>query len=296
MTDHQVSPRDGGVIEPAHQSVFSGLVEIDHNIPAENNVKFQAEPDRVHQVEGLEDHIIFDLRRNGELGSALDGGKVPGAPVSGDGIRQFIDALFGSGEGLLRDIGSQYAGIPLGRLCTEKFFDIDGDIIRLLAAGASGAPDRHNAVALVAADQLWQDRLGKEVEVFRLPHEEGIVSGQAVEDRLHIRRVFLLQQRFDKRGEIVVPLLHHQRRQTAGDELTLLGQVNAILLMNKGSQLSKIIIADRSQRHNGFIPFILISLKKAFILNRAGDLGTEGLKAGGNLREINRAGGGRSPE
>ena len=36
------------------------VIKIDHHIAAENHVKFQPEPDGVHQVKGAEDHVVPD--------------------------------------------------------------------------------------------------------------------------------------------------------------------------------------------------------------------------------------------
>ena len=95
MAEHEIAPRDGGVIEPAHQSVFGGLVKIDQHIPAEDHVELQPEFDGVHQVEGLEDHVVFDLRSHGVLAGPLDGDEVALAPVRGDGVRPPGDAPLG---------------------------------------------------------------------------------------------------------------------------------------------------------------------------------------------------------
>jgi len=57
MADEQISTRDGGVIKPFYKSLLGWLVEIDHYIPAEDNIKLQFKPYRFHEVKPPEDHI-----------------------------------------------------------------------------------------------------------------------------------------------------------------------------------------------------------------------------------------------
>lgn len=57
MADEQISPRDGGVIKPFYESLLGWLVEIDHYIPAEDNIELQFKPYRFHEIKPPEDHI-----------------------------------------------------------------------------------------------------------------------------------------------------------------------------------------------------------------------------------------------
>ena len=242
MADHQIAAGDGGVVEPAHQGVLGGLVEIDHHVPAEDHVKFQAELDGVHEVEGLEDDVVADLRGYHELAGALHRGEVALAPVGGHGVGQLVDPLLRAGQCLLGDVGGQDAGVPLAGLGPQKFLDIDGEVVGLLPAGAAGAPDGHDLVPLVAAHQLRQDGLDEEVEVLRLPHEEGVVGGQAVEYRLHVGGVAVLQQGGDKGGVAGVSLLADEGGETAGHQLPLLCQGDAVFLVDELCQTLKIVV------------------------------------------------------
>ena len=67
VADHEIPSGNQGVIEPPHQRVLCGLVEIDHHVPAENHVELQAEPDGVHQIEGLKDDVVPNDGRHHEL-------------------------------------------------------------------------------------------------------------------------------------------------------------------------------------------------------------------------------------
>ena len=51
--------RTHGFPEPAHQSIPGGLVKIDHHIPAENHIKFNAEMDGVHQKMCIRDRCTY---------------------------------------------------------------------------------------------------------------------------------------------------------------------------------------------------------------------------------------------
>ena len=61
-----------------------------------------------------------------------------------------------------------------------------------------------------AFHQVREDGLLKKFKMLLLPHEEGVVGGQAVEDQLHIRRVLLPEQIRHEGPEIVVALLGQQ--------------------------------------------------------------------------------------
>ena len=142
VADHKVAAGRQGVVEAPHQCVLGGLVEIDHHVPAEDYIEFQAELNGVHQIEGLENHIVPD---NGGHHVLLPAGhrlEVLLFPRRRDGVRQLVDPPLGGGQGLLGDVRGQDAGVPLVRLTAQEFLDIDGDVVGLLAAGAARAPDR----------------------------------------------------------------------------------------------------------------------------------------------------------
>ena len=250
MADHEIPSGNQGVIEPPHQRVLRGLVEIDHHVPAENHVELQAEPDGVHQIEGLKDDVVPNDGRHHELLAAGHRTEVLLPPDGGQGVRQVVNAPLGGSQGLLGDVGGQDPGVPLAGLSPQKFLDVDGDVVGLLAAGAPRAPDGQHLVLLVALDKVRQDDVLKEVEVLLLPHEEGVVGGQPVQHQLQVRRVLLAQQLGDEGTEVRVPLLGEQGGQTAGDQLPLLAQVDAVLGVDEFDKLVKIFVANIGQRHD----------------------------------------------
>ena len=62
MPDKEITVGHGHVIKAADQSLFGGLVKIDHDISAEDQVEWPAKLDRIHQIEGPKDHIVSNLR------------------------------------------------------------------------------------------------------------------------------------------------------------------------------------------------------------------------------------------
>ena len=167
MTDQQVAAGDRGFMEAVDQRVLGGLVEVDHYVPAEDHVEFPPEADGVHQVEGLENDIVPQDGGDGVTIPRIVGKILP-LPFRGDGIRQLIGPALGLGQHVLGDIRGQDTGVPILGLGAEKLLDIDGDIVRLLSAGAAGAPNGQYLVALVPADQVGQDGLLEELEVVGL--------------------------------------------------------------------------------------------------------------------------------
>ena len=82
MPDKEVAVWQGHVIKAANKGLFGGLIEIDHDISAEDQVKGSAELDRIHQVEGSEDHVVPDLRGDRE-GTVRLFGKILALPGGG---------------------------------------------------------------------------------------------------------------------------------------------------------------------------------------------------------------------
>ena len=160
-------------------------------------------------------------------------GKILPLPFRGDGIRQLIGPALGLGQHVLGDIRGQDTGVPILGLGAEKLLDIDGDIVRLLSAGAAGAPNGQYLVALVPADQVGQDGLLEELEVVGFPHEERVVGGQLVQHQLHILGVPVLEQLIHEGAEIRIAAGLHGGGQAAGDQLLLLGQVDPIVALNE---------------------------------------------------------------
>ena len=63
MADQKISSRDHRVIKALDKPCLCRLVKIDHDIPAEDHVKFQSELNRIHKVKCTEDHILFERGR-----------------------------------------------------------------------------------------------------------------------------------------------------------------------------------------------------------------------------------------
>ena len=80
----------------------------------------------------------------------------------------------------------------------------------------------------MAADQLRDDIPAEIIQVLLLPHEEGIVGGQLVENQGDLVVLLLVQKVVDKLREGFVPQLFQRRGKPAGDELLFLAQVNAV--------------------------------------------------------------------
>ena len=65
MSDEQVSAGNRSIVKTAYKSILGGLIKIYHYIAAENQVEFSLESNGIHQVEGPENYILLDGRRNG---------------------------------------------------------------------------------------------------------------------------------------------------------------------------------------------------------------------------------------
>lgn len=64
MPDQKITAVIGRVEKSFDKRFLRLLVKIDHHISAEDNVEFQAELDRIHQVKCPEDDIVPQLLRN----------------------------------------------------------------------------------------------------------------------------------------------------------------------------------------------------------------------------------------
>ena len=76
MSNQKISAVIGRIKKSFHKRFLCLLVKIDHNISAENNVKFQTELDRVHQIKGTEDDVISEI-----LGYMVRSGRLSGAEI-----------------------------------------------------------------------------------------------------------------------------------------------------------------------------------------------------------------------
>ena len=60
MADEQIGPWVHGIVKAPDKGISGGLIKIDHDIAAENDIEFETEADRLHQIEGTEYHVVPD--------------------------------------------------------------------------------------------------------------------------------------------------------------------------------------------------------------------------------------------
>lgn len=60
VADEQIGPWVHGIVKAPDKGISGGLIKIDHDIAAENDIEFETEADRLHQIEGTEYHVVPD--------------------------------------------------------------------------------------------------------------------------------------------------------------------------------------------------------------------------------------------
>ena len=89
-------------------------------------------------------------------------------------------------------------------------------------------------------DQVRQDAVDKIVEGLNLPHKVGIVGGKPREQLVDVVARALGEKKVHILGEVLVAQVLHRAGKPAGDQLLFLGQVNAVLALDKAHQPDKI--------------------------------------------------------
>ena len=244
MADEEMALRNSRIIETLYKRILCILVEIDHHVPAEDQVELAFELDLVHQVEGLEDHVLFDRRGHG-VPAAACGDEIllfPGGRESGYALVA-VGSRDRGVQDFLGDVRGQDPGIPLGGLSPEKLLQIHGDRVGLLAGGAACAPDGQALIPGVLFLQIRQDHIPEILKMGFLTEEVGVVGGQLVQhggDHLFITAG---KDLIHIGGKIPVALGGQRIGKAADDQLLFLAQVDPVIFFDIGIKTVKVLIS-----------------------------------------------------
>lgn len=189
MADEQIGPWVHGIVKAPDKGISGGLIKIDHDIAAENDIEFETEADRLHQIEGTEYHVVPD-----GLGDTVEPPcplplEISLEPGVGHVSGWLVDAGHGLGQGLLRDVSGQHPGIPLGGPGAKKFLKTDGKRVGLFSAGAASAPDGEHLVPLMLCGELGEDLILKIGEVILFTEKKRVIGSELVQHQLQVRRI-----------------------------------------------------------------------------------------------------------
>src|SRR5579884_289419 len=212
MADEEEAARAEQLPEAADELLLRGLVEVDHDVAAEDHVERSFHRPRLHQVEPGEPdqgpNVVVDAVEPGR-------GWLNASEVSvhqrrgetGQGIL-LVGRLAGPGEHGGGDIGSEDLDVQTIEV-RERFAEHERNGVGLFAGGAAGAPD----AAPAAGTELGNDVLAKEVEVPGFAEKARLVGGQHVDhgDQLAAARVT------PDVGDVVVVVGKAERTQPLGE-------------------------------------------------------------------------------
>ncbi len=144
MPDIEISSRLYHIVKSLHKRGFCGLVEVDHNIAAEDKVKgisliFVGH--RVHQVEGLENNLVL-YRLAYLIIPVAKIVEVTGFPIVAQTLHAVlvIYSLFSLVYNALRDIRRENTRVPVCLVPPEILVKQHSRSVAFLSARAGGAP------------------------------------------------------------------------------------------------------------------------------------------------------------
>ena len=241
VTDEQESPGLQTIIIFVDEPVLGLLVEIDHDITAENNLKFGAEWKRLHQVEPLE----FNGFSNHGLEPVMSGPVTLAAlKVSSKNIRcnridlgRLIYTVCGGAQHFCGDVCRHDIEAGL-RLSFRKLMKANGEGVGLFTAGATGAPDiQLFLLGFCIGQNRREDRFLKKGKVLRLPEETGQVGGDGIEHMDELFTTLIVHQKL----VILFEPGHFFRPEASAESgsnqfLFALMEVDAGLFINKAAE------------------------------------------------------------
>lgn len=142
MADHEVAAREQRVIKLVYDRVFRWHIEINHDIPAENALKWLLEAEIRKQIEIPECNAFSQAVRNHEFLVVMSI-KVFFDPAMGNLAKFFscIDPVFRYGQNFVGNIRSKNRMIPVARISAKIIQRDHGEGIRFLTGGTTCAPD-----------------------------------------------------------------------------------------------------------------------------------------------------------
>jgi hypothetical protein len=213
VADEEIPARFEMVIELVDQPFLRRTIEIDHHIPAEDQIQRRLDGKTVvHQVHTakLDDggEVRLHLDEPGAVSASLeemafhDVGRHLAHTLLG------VQPFRGMGEHACGDVRREDLKVPQGRIL-HGLVQRHGDGVRLLSGRAGGRPDA-NALLLF---QRGENALAKKVEMFGFAEKVGLVRGQQIQ---HPREFFpaLIP------GDVLVvrgKILHLEIAQTFGE-------------------------------------------------------------------------------
>ena len=96
----------------------------------------------------------------------------------------------------------------------------------------------------MALDDVGDDLLAEQVKVLLFPHEKGVVGGELIQQQGDEVVVLGLKHVVYKFGKAFVSPLLQGSGQATGDQLPLLGQVDAVVALDELHQPAKVAVGD----------------------------------------------------
>ena len=185
MADKKVTAAFQRIMKFVNQFILRFLIEIDHDVPAEDDVEPEIRRWRLHEIETAEIYKLPYFRLDPE-----EAGGGPGAVLkiaTEDIFRQLFDLFFGvdTVHGGLQDPGGNIRGryFNVSDVVSQGFFDEDRQGIRFFPGGTAGAPDLQPGSRTVPVPLDLEKNRFHPLKVLFLPKKIGQVRGQGIDHR-----------------------------------------------------------------------------------------------------------------
>src|SRR5437879_2944687 len=208
MADEEIARRIQAVPEFFNQTLLLGFVEIDHDVAAKDDVVAARQEFRF-QVVKVELDEFLELRLDGVLGAGLFEITQPAGVVDRLHLLIGIKAFLSNAKTGVADVRSHDFDFPGRRdqrfrrrhfkrkriaqvVVGQRITNQNGDGVRLLSGGASGAPDTKGVIAalLFATENFFENGLLQQIELGAISKETGFVDGQVFEEKSELRAAF----------------------------------------------------------------------------------------------------------